>query len=299
MNKIDVSIIIPTKNAESDIEKCLNGIFQQKTGLKYEVVVIDSGSTDNTLQIVEKFPVQLIPINAEEFGHGKTRNLGASLAQGKYLVYLTQDACPADEGWLENLITNFTAERVAGVYSRWIPKEDCNPLELRRILELFGPFKEIRALTGINIDDYSKYIKRFIHFSNVSSAIARDIWQKIPFNDYAVFAEDQEWARRVLEAGYTIIYEPKSKVYHSHNDSLKTCFKRGFDGAGFLKQTKNLSMNPLYNFSVVLFLIMEDSAFIMRNRFGIVKKIRWIAYSVILNITRQVSVSLGACRNKL
>jgi len=296
LESIDVSIIIPVKNGMPDIEKCLSGIFRQKKDLSYEVIVIDSGSVDNTVETVKKFPVQLVVIKPEEFGHGKTRNLGADLAKGTYLVFLTQDACPVDETWMENLIKNFNDDKVAGVYSRWIPKEDCNPLELRRISEAFTPIKEIRTIEGINKDDYLKYIDKFIHFSNVSSALRKNVWKKIPFNDNAIFAEDQEWAKEVIEAGYSVIYEPESKVYHSHNDSLKQRFKRGFDGAQFLRQTTKYSLNPLYHLGVFIFLLIEDWLFILRNKYSFLKKVKWMIYSISLNSTAQLSVFLGALR---
>ena len=81
--QIDVSIIIPTKNAGNEFDKSLSRIFTQKTKYRYEVIVIDSASTDTTLKIIAKYPVRLIKIKPEEFGHGKTRNLGAGLAKGQ------------------------------------------------------------------------------------------------------------------------------------------------------------------------------------------------------------------------
>jgi len=131
---MDISIIIPTKNAGAEFNKCLACISQQKTKHKYEVIVIDSGSTDNTLNILTKYPVRLIKIAPEEFGHGKTRNLGARLAQGDYLVYITQDAIPATGNWLDRLIKDMRQDnQIAGAYSRNLPKPGCGPSEARDI----------------------------------------------------------------------------------------------------------------------------------------------------------------------
>lgn len=293
MNKMDISIIIPTKNGESDIGECLKGIFQQTTDLEYEVIVIDSGSCDRTVNIIREFPVQLIQIKPEEFGHGKTRNLGARYAKGKYLVYLTQDAYPADKLWLSSLIANFTDEKVAGVYSRWIPKPDCNPLELRRIIEDFSPLKEIRDRAGVEQEDYERHLKRFIHFSDVSSALSREIWEKIPFDDDALFAEDGQWAREVLEAGYSIIYEPKSRVYHSHNHSLRTIMKRGFDGAHFLSHTSKITLNPLRLLGVFLFLTALDWHFLIMNKLSLSQKIKWSIYAIARNFLGQLAIIAG------
>jgi len=298
-NKIDVSIIIPAKNGGHDIEKCLSGIFQQQTRYTYEVIVIDSGSTDNTLEVVSKFPVKLIEIRPEAFGHGKTRNLGGRSAQGKYLVYLTQDASPADKDWLEKLIINFDDEKVAGAYSRWIPKADCNPMELRRISGSFSPVKEVRTLDGIDKADYTGHFRRFTHFSDVSSALRKEIWEKIPFNDKSAFAEDQEWAKDVLEAGYTIIYEAKSKVYHSHNDSLKVYFQRVLEFSIYLKQKKIFGGNMIFStLYMTVLLTFRDWVFILRlrNRLSLFQKIRWLFYSMIRNSLEHIAILMGILR---
>lgn len=298
MDKTDVSIIIPTKNGAGDIEQCLSGIFRQRSQFKYEVIVIDSGSTDNTRDIVGRFPVKIIEIKPEEFGHGKTRNLGGRLATGKYLVYLSQDAFPADENWLENLIINFDHEKVAGVYSRWLPKADCNPMELRRIADLFGPIKQIKNLDVIDEADYTRQLNKCMYFTDVSSALFREIWEKIPYNDESVFAEDQEWSRKVLEAGYTIIYEPKSRVYHSHDDSLKVYFQRGFDFTVFLIRKANTRFNLLPLLLKIPIPIVKDWVFILKlkNRLSFAQKIRWLFYSAIRNSVTEISKIVAVLR---
>ena len=88
---VDISIVILTKNEEKNIGRCLSGVFSQETDKEYEVIVIDSGSTDNTLNIVRNFPVRVVQIKAHEFADGGTRNLGAQLAYGKYIVFLVAD----------------------------------------------------------------------------------------------------------------------------------------------------------------------------------------------------------------
>ena len=292
MSKVEVSIIIPTKNGGNEIEKCLSGIFNQKTKYTYEVIVIDSGSTDNTLEMVEKFPVRLIKIKPEEFGHGKTRNLGARLAKGEYLIYLTQDAIPANEHWLENLVSNLEEnEEVAGVYSRWLPKTNCNPLEARYIFDNFKPIKEIRSLKGVSKEDCSRNISRFILFSNVSSCISKNVWEKIPFNDKTIFGEDQEWSKKVLEAGYTIVYEPQSIVYHSHNDSLKKRFKRSFDGAVAFKQITNINANLFFIPISAIVGTSKNYAFMKKNKFN--NKIKWSIYSMIAYTVEGTAAWLG------
>lgn len=295
MNTPDISIIVPTKNGGNDIEKCLSGVFKQKTKYSYEVIVIDSGSTDNTLEIVERFPVRLIEIKPEEFGHGKTRNFGARLAKGEYLVYLTQDAIAANESWLENLVDSLKHPKVAGVYSRWLPKKNSNPLAARQISEYFRPFREIRSLDGVSREDYDKNINYFIFFSNVSSGIRRSVLEEISFDENQLFAEDQKWAKKVLEAGYTIVYEPQSIVFHSHNDSLRTLFRRSFDAGISFKEIKGASMSLIGLFFMpisALCTAFRDYEFMKKNRVS--KKAKWAIYSMIASIVIGIASWLGA-----
>ena len=94
---MDVSIVIPTKNAGALFDKVLERVFQQETNYTYEVICVDSGSSDGTLDIIKKYPCLLYQIPASEFGHGKTRVYGASKGTGEYIIFITQDAMPASQ----------------------------------------------------------------------------------------------------------------------------------------------------------------------------------------------------------
>lgn len=215
--KIDVSIIIPAKNEETSVPRCLDGVFGQNTERAVEVILIDSGSTDGTVAEAEKFPgLTLIRIGPEEFGHGRTRNLGAGKAKGDFLIFLNADAWPADDRWLDSLLAGFDGdESVAGVYSRHLPKVD-TPLYMVRDLESSMPrFRMVRAQAG-KLD--------FALFSTVSAAIRKSVWQKFPFDEAVPIAEDQEWAKKILKEGYKIVYEPSSVVFHSHRYSPRQMF---------------------------------------------------------------------------
>lgn len=216
--KLDVSIIIPAKDEERNISKCLEAIYNQETNYRFEVIVIDSGSSDQTLDIVKKYsPVQMVEIQPGEFGHGKTRNLGVEGSKGDYIVFLNADAIPVDKYWLNPLIAPLIKDKkVAGVYSRHIPKEGCH-LYMVRDIQKSMPGKTIVRSQTKSLD--------FMIFSTVSCAIPRDIWKKYPFKDDIIIAEDQEWAGRVLDQGFKIVYEPSSGVYHSHNYTPRQLFE--------------------------------------------------------------------------
>lgn len=226
---IEISVVIPVKNAKKTIYECLKGIFSQKTKFSFEVIIIDSGSTDGTLQIIKQFPVKLIQIKPEEFKHSTTRNLGALNSSGIYLVFLNADAAPADENWLDSLIGELVrSESIAGAYSRQLPRPGCYAFVKKGIREDFPENTHI-----VKSEDFARAVekknyllqKKLILFSTVSGAIRKDIWQKYPFDDRLNFAEDQAWAKKALESGYSIGYAADSKVYHSHNYSFRQWFK--------------------------------------------------------------------------
>ena len=192
-------------------------VMAQKCPYVFEVLVIDSGSQDDTLAIVREYKhIRLVEIEPAEFGHGKTRNLGARLAKGEFLVYLNADAFPLDQYWLSALVAEFAGdEKVAGVFSRHVPREGCH-LYMARDLQKSMPAKRIEKSRAERFD--------FFLFSTVSAAIRKDAWEAIPFLDDIPIAEDQDWASRVLQSGYKLVYTPASTVRHSHNYSLKELF---------------------------------------------------------------------------
>ena len=126
---IEITIIILTKNAGANFPLLLEKIYAQKCASYFEVLVIDSGSTDGTLELAARYPVRLMQIKPEEFHHGRTRNLGAELAQGDILVYITQDALPLDENWLQNLTADLKDSSVGMVCGRQIPWPHVKPCE--------------------------------------------------------------------------------------------------------------------------------------------------------------------------
>ncbi len=291
---ITASIILLTKNGGKDLDSCLSAIFFQNSSYGFEVIAIDSGSTDDTLKILNKFPVKIVNIRHEEFGHGKTRNLGARLAKGKYLIFITQDAIPFNEHWLEMLINGVTENgKVAGAYSRNIPKLGCNPFEERYIVKAWGEKKEIKSIK--NNKYYKEHYKKAIFFSDTSSCIRKDIWEKFPFNEDLVQTEDQDWSKRVLEGGYKIVYEPASMVFHSHNYPIKKLFSKYFDAGTahwqIFKDNNNvyLSLIPFFALAVMLL----DTNFMAKRNYGLIPILKWMPESIIRHFIEATGFWLG------
>jgi glycosyltransferase involved in cell wall biosynthesis len=220
---IEASILIPTKNGGTEFDDCLRAVYSQRD-VSLEVIVVDSGSTDNTLETAQRYPVILERIAPEAFHHARTRNLAASLAKGKYLVCLSQDAIPTSDSWLATLIGNFSDMAVGGVYGRHIPKPDSTIERQDTLSTVYGEDRIVKQRGNRERIGYLYY-----HFSDVNSAIRADLWKAFGFPDTLKHFEDVGIAKRILDEGWKIVYEPEARVYHSHQHTATELFKRYFD----------------------------------------------------------------------
>jgi rhamnosyltransferase len=149
----------------------------------------------------------------------------------EYLVYLTQDATPADPHWLANLVAPMQEdERVAGVFSRHLPRPTSSPSMVRQLTTIWQSGLEQRLVKEMpeSIEAYEADKFYYIYFSNTSSALRRSVWQTHSF-PHTAFAEDAIWADHVLRAGFRLVYEPDSRVIHSHDYSVIEQFRQNVD----------------------------------------------------------------------
>jgi len=228
---IEVSILIPAKNEALNIRSCLDAIFAQRSHRTFEVILVDSGSSDGTVEIVKEYPVRLYQIPPAEFHHARTRNYLASLALGKCLVYLNADAFPATPDWLDALLSPFADSMVGAVYGRHLPKQDCN---LERQVVLATMYGEERIVKEPSRKKELGY--RYYHLSTVNAAIRKDVWEANKFPEELKIYEDVGIAKRILDGGWKIVYEPSATVLHSDNHQVSYLFKRYFDLGVIWKQ---------------------------------------------------------------
>jgi rhamnosyltransferase len=285
-----ISVVIPVKNGGADIVRCLETIRGQAVDKDVEIVVVDSGSSDGSPARARRLGASVHEIPPSEFGHGRTRNLGASLAAGDVLVFTSQDAYAASSSWLSRLVRPLANERVAGVYGRQLPHTDATPPERFFLDFLYGPVARVQHLEGGAEPDFSRTL-----FSNVNSAMRHNVWQDYPFADDLVMSEDQEWSRRVLRAGYELVYEPDAAVHHSHHYSVSGAFRRFFDsgvsaersyaagvnGAGALRRA-----GTRYARSEVAWLWQTGQR-------------RWIPYTALYELAKFTGLQLGRRHRRL
>lgn len=277
--KNKASIVILTKNAGNNFENTLKGIFSQSYK-DFEVIVIDSDSSDNTLDIAREYPVKIIKIKQEEFGHGKTRNFGAKIARGSYIVFMTQDAVPNNENWLSELIKPLKDKKVVGVYSRQIPKGNENIVDKFFYLSLYPDCSKVWDADNFSQGDNI--------FSNVSSAIKKEILLKHFFNENIILSEDYEWAKNMLKQGYKIVYNAESEVTHSHSYTLKSVFKRNFDiGVSYKRIYESKSKKKGF-LKKGLKIYKNEVAYLIEN-----KKPLLIPYCTLKDMTKYVAINLG------
>jgi rhamnosyltransferase len=234
-----VTVALLLKDAEEHLKSLLDSVFLQQD-CQFEVLAIDSGSTDRTLEILSQYDVRVVQISPLEFGHGKTRNFAAANAHpnSELIIYLSQDALPANEDWLKNLTDPLINDRsVAGVFSRHIAHEGTSPSMVRQLTSNWQSGGNKRLVKEMPADEsaYEKNKMSLIYFSNTSSAIRRSVWKKIRFKEVD-FAEDAEWADRVLRAGHKLVFEPISIVIHSHDYGFVEHLRQNVDHANAMIQ---------------------------------------------------------------
>ena len=202
------SVVVRAKNKEQTIERALRGLRDQTVST--EVVLVDSGSTDRTVEIARPYCDQVISIPAESFTYGRALNLGAERARGEVIFALSAHCVPPTPYWVEVSLDAYRDDQVAGT---WGP-----PTRPDGTL-LTGP--AVFKLADMGSD-------ATWGFSNHASSWRKEVWQRFPFDEHLVACEDKEWMWRVLSAGLSLYADPRLVVASSHRREagLRALYKR-------------------------------------------------------------------------
>ncbi|MCA1822707.1 MAG: glycosyltransferase, partial [Frankia sp.] len=177
-----------------------------------QIVVVDSGSTDATLDIARRFPTEIVHIPKKEFSFGRALNLGCARASGDVLLLVSAHVYPVHTTWLEDLVAPFARPDVALAYGRQIGNELTRYSE-HRILARWFPATSDTA-------------QRHPFCNNANAAIRRTLWQQSPYDEELTGLEDLAWAKRAVEAGHTIAYVASAAVVHAHRETFRQVANR-------------------------------------------------------------------------
>ena len=221
-----VSVVIPTYNAGEQFETLLTNLEKQKGIDQLEIVIVDSGSKDKTVEISRNHGVKLIQIPNEQFSHSGARNMGAKAASGEILLFMTQDAMPVGKDWIEKLITPIVNENVAAVS----PIEKCPPetdlyykVASSIHVNYLGNSKANLLNEGMADGDRAGFRARSA-LNDVTTAINRKVFLRFQYRHD--FAEDLDMGMRLIRSGYRVMLMSSVQTLHGHNRAAGYYFKR-------------------------------------------------------------------------
>jgi len=237
------SVFVPTYNAGKDIEPLLERLVAQVAPFRYDILMIDSGSTDGTVEKIRAYGskgVRLHEIPNREFQHGRTRNLGIAMTEGDCVAILTQDALPADDRWLAALIGGFDrSNRVAGVIGRHLAYPQHGPFAARDLDQMFDHLASLpdivsleRGLPSFVRPGSTQWQMLQQFYSDNNSAMSRAVWRELPYPEID-WGEDQVWCWEVLRRGFEKVYVDDARVFHSHAFEAPAQYKVSFTEGQF------------------------------------------------------------------
>ncbi|HEY6761436.1 MAG TPA: glycosyltransferase [Baekduia sp.] len=296
MSARSVSIVIPVKDGARYLAELLSAVLAQAADAPggLEVLVVDSGSTDDSVLIARDAGVRVLEIDPATFGHGRTRNLGAESTGGDVIAFLTQDATPVP-GWLAALLAGFDlAEDVGAVYGPHRARPDTSPMIARELDAFFASHAGPEGGPALQREGDDAYL------SNVNAAYRRDCWEAIRFPDVP-YSEDQGFARAMLAAGWAKAYMPSAAVLHAHDYPPVQFARRYFDEYRGLRQTighvERLGLRSGYR--DVRSLVAHDRAWMREAGYDDRSLRSWTARSLLHHSSRKVFAPLGSRAHKL
>ncbi len=216
-----ISIVIRAFNEEKSIGRLLFGITQQ-TYQDVEIILVDSGSTDSTLEIASQYPVKIVHIDPDEFTFGKSLNRGIEASSGEIVVITSAHCYPVYPDWLAQLVKPFEEGSVALSYGRQRGGET-NHFSEHQFFRKYFPENTVLQ----QAQPYSH---------NANAAIRKDLWEEHPYNENLTGLEDLAWSSWAMDTGYTIAYVAEAEVIHQHDETWRQVYRRYKREAIALKQ---------------------------------------------------------------
>ena len=229
---MDISVIIPTLNAEHEVEGLL-AVLERQSVQPIEILIVDSASDDRTVELVRKHKrVRLLEIDRQDFNHGTTRDMALRESSGDFVCFLTQDAVPVSDDYLKWLVAPMVDDSdIALVSGRQLPKVDA-----RRFEQLVRDFNYPDTPSVRSKCDLKKFGIKTFFASDTCSAYRRSAYLECGGFERVNTNEDMLMAARFIALGMKVAYEPRAEVYHSHNLTPSQQFARN-RAVGFFLET--------------------------------------------------------------
>lgn len=283
-----VSVVIPVKNEALKIKACIDGILSQTVKVD-EIIVIDSGSTDGTIEILKSYEkVKLIEIAGKDFNHGMTRNLGVSHVKSDYVVLTVGDARAYNNYWIEGMLSGFTDNDVVAVCGKQVvpPDKDKNPVDWYRPIGT-GSIARYQYKDGAFDTLTAVEKKKVCGWDDVTAMYKTDVLRALPFRKTS-YSEDALWAMDALKAGHAIAYSPEAMVYHYHFENPDYTYKRTFTVLYhmykfFGYKPEMYTPNLIEKLRLIKLLMSE-------NRLSLQEKYRWFVYNI--EVRKNLSVAI-------
>lgn len=240
MKTVETTVIMRTKNSSDIIAQTLKALFSQNYK-NFELLVVDSGSSDDTLEIVSTYAHRLIKVKPEDYHPGKVLNMAIKETNTKLIVFLNSDTVMLSTDTLKTLIHTQNQDGVDAVFSRQIARPEAKPW-VRKDYEMAFP--------------NSNKSPNWIFYSIPLASMKKTAWELIPFYTQTWASEDTKWGYDAKSKGLNVIYEPKAMVMHSHNYNFKQIFNRKYvegeaDSYIFDKKYSLLDFSKQYLSSIV------------------------------------------------
>lgn len=216
-----ITLAIPTWNGGPLLDRVLDAVDRQPGARDLERIAIDSGSRDGTVEVLRRHGFRVEHIRQSRFNHGETRDLMIEASAGQVIVLLTQDAVPANDRWLSELVGSYEDPAVGAAYCKQLPREDCNPFIARRIREWTAGKDSPTVQDPLSPGEFAALEPmerlRRCAFDNVASSVRKSAWRALGGFGHRRFGEDVAFGKKLVLGGWRIVFQARSEVVHSHN----------------------------------------------------------------------------------
>lgn len=207
-----VSIVLRTYNEERYLDELLSSIHNQ-TNKNFEVILVDSGSTDNTINIAKKYKCKIVKIKKEKFSFGYSLNKGIEKAKGDYCLFISGHCIPVKDSWLSEMVKPFTNKNVGIVYGRQVGR-DSTKFSERMLFNTWFPNKSVP-------------MQKHPFCNNANCVIRKELWDKYKYDKDLLGLEDVVFADHMLKnTEKYLYYNAKAIVYHIHDETYPQVMNR-------------------------------------------------------------------------